>query len=34
VTADALTYGWLVAMLALVIWLCHDPKGGARKTKG
>lgn len=25
---------WLAAMVALVLWLCHDPKGGARVDKG
>lgn len=25
---------WLAAMLALILWLCRDPKGGARADRG
>lgn len=30
---DLATALWLVAMLALVLWLVRDPKGGARPER-
>lgn len=33
-TPDLATALWLVAMAVLILWLIHDPKGGARADKG